>query len=374
MLQMIGTILLVVVGSLVLFLLLVLFFVKFAPVFGAMPSAEQRQAYQKHPNYAQGRFQNLQPRSTVVETPNFIDNSIHPRPERRPQKSLPYETLATADLLNPPEQARIVWFGHSTFLIDLDGVRLLVDPMFGHVPSPLPPFGGVRFSKGLPLDVQDLPPIDAIVLTHDHYDHLDYGSILKLKDRVKDYVVPLGMSAHLMRWGIPKEQIREFNWYASAKVGLVELILTPTHHYSGRSLQDRFQSLWGGWVLLGQKQRLYISGDGGYGPHFKEIGATYGPFDLAMIECGQYSRFWRQNHLFPEQSALVAAEVGARYAMPIHWGAFTLAMHRWSDPPERFITRAEELGINVVTPKIGEPMVIYSDPEKMPQERWWRQQ
>lgn len=371
MLQVIGTILLMLLGLLLFFVVAIVVFVRFAPVFGAKPSKVQRRAYKSYPNYVRGQFQNLMPQFTVTEDADFIDDSMHERSERRPDQPLPYVKLNTQDLLSPPEQARIIWFGHSTFLMDLDGVRLLIDPMMGDAPSPLPSLGGKRFTDGLPLEIEELPPVDAILLTHDHYDHLDYGSMLKLKDRVQHYVVPLGMSAHLMRWGIPKQQIRELNWYESAKIGDVEVILTPSHHYSGRSWRDRFHSLWGGWVFIGKKQRLYISGDGGYGPHFKRIGDEYGPFDFAMIECGQYSRYWRQNHLFPEQAAQVGQDVGATYMMPIHWGGFALAMHRWSDPPERFLVRAHELGIPVLTPRIGEPLVLNLDSE-LPQTRWWR--
>ena len=371
MLHFLGTLLLVLIGLVVAFIIVVMVFTRFAPVFGAKPSEAQRQRYRTYPNYQKEQFHNLMPLLSVVQTPGFIDDSVHPRAERRPQKAVPYQKLQTADLLELPAHARVIWFGHSTFLIDLDGVRLLVDPMMGNTPSPVPPIGGKRFSKGLPLEIDELPPVDAIVLTHDHYDHLDYKSIRRLKKQVQRYIVPLGLGAHLMRWGIPEEQITELNWHESAEVGPVTLTLTPTHHYSGRNLNDRFQTLWGGWVLLGTTQRLYISGDGGYGPHFKEIGKQYGPFDLAMIECGQYSRFWRHNHLFPEQSALVGQEVGARLVMPIHWGAFTLAMHRWTDPPERFLTKAKALGLSVATPRIGAPLVL--DPDLTPPtEPWWR--
>lgn len=366
-----GTLLGVLLGVLLLLIVLVLLFVQFAPVFGAKPSKAQREAYEAYPNYSRGRFHNLMPQFTVTESSEFIDDSLHNKAERRPDQPLPYLKPSPEDIVATSEHARLLWFGHSTFLIEIDGVRLLLDPMMSDYPSPLPPFGGKRFAEGLPLEIEELPPIDAILFTHDHYDHLDYQSVLQLKGKVSRYIVPVGMSAHLLRWGIPKQQIRELNWYETAKVENVEVIFTPSHHYTGRSWRDRFQSLWGGWVILGQEQRLYVSGDGGYGPHFKRVGEEYGPFDLALVECGQYSRYWRQNHLFPEQAANVGQDVQAKLMMPIHWGGFALAMHRWTDPPERFLIRAHDLGIPVTTPRIGEYLVL--DPEEEPpMERWWR--
>lgn len=346
-------------------------FIKFAKVFGSKPSEEQKLKYSNYPNHQDGRFVNLMPMNTVIDTPDFIDDSYQPTASRQPNFNIPYVKVNPIDLQKKTKHARFTWFGHSTFLVEIEGKNLMIDPMLSAVPSPVQRIGRKRYSKGLPLTIPELPVLDGVLITHDHYDHLDYQSIKKIKNKVKTFYVPLGVSAHLMAWGVPKAHIQELNWYESASLAGIKLTLTPSHHYSGRSLTDRFQSLWGGWIIKGTYDNIYLSGDGGYGAHFKEIGAQYGPFDFAMIECGQYSRYWRQNHLFPEQSAQVALEVKAKLVMPIHWGAFTLAMHSWTAPVERFLKRIEALGIPVTTPKIGQQLVLDPAVEK-PSSTWWK--
>jgi L-ascorbate metabolism protein UlaG (beta-lactamase superfamily) len=371
MLAIIGTALFYLLIFFVFLIVLIMVFVRFAKVFGGKPSMKQKQKYSQYPNHKQGKFTNLMPQFTVTEAPDFIDDSSHPKPTRRPDFDIPYVKIDPKSLEQKTKHTRITWFGHSTMLLEMDGKNILIDPMFGDVPSPVSFIGQKRYSKGLPLNIEELPPIDAVLLTHDHYDHLDYQSILKIKDKVKRFYVPLGLNAHLERWNVPASKIEELNWYETANLEGISFTLTPSHHYSGRSLSDRFESLWGGWVIKGALDNIYLSGDGGYGPHFKQIGAEYGPFDFAMIECGQYSRYWRQNHLFPEQSARVAVDVGAKLIMPIHWGAFTLAMHSWSSPVKRLLTKAKEFDIPVTTPKIGEQIVLGKEPSEQPNSTWW---
>lgn len=371
MLAIIGTALFYLLIFFVFLIVLIMVFVRFAKVFGGKPSMKQKQKYSQYPNHKQGKFTNLMPQFTVTEAPDFIDDSSHPKPTRRPDFDIPYVKIDPKSLEQKTKHTRITWFGHSTMLLEMDGKNILIDPMFGDVPSPVSFIGQKRYSKGLPLSIEELPPIDAVLLTHDHYDHLDYQSILKIKDKVKRFYVPLGLNAHLERWNVPASKIEELNWYETANLEGISFTLTPSHHYSGRSLSDRFESLWGGWVIKGALDNIYLSGDGGYGPHFKQIGAEYGPFDFAMIECGQYSRYWRQNHLFPEQSARVAVDVGAKLIMPIHWGAFTLAMHSWSSPVKRLLTKAKEFDIPVTTPKIGEQIVLGKEPSEQPNSTWW---
>lgn len=371
MLAILGTILFYVLIFILVLIILVILFMKFAKVFGGKPSMKQKQKYSQYPNHKQGKFTNLMPQFTVTQAPDFIDDSLQPKSTRRPDFEIPYVKIDPKSLTQKTEHTRITWFGHSTMLLEMDGKNIMIDPMFGDVPSPVPFIGQKRYSKGLPLSIDELPPIDAVLITHDHYDHLDYPSILKIKDKVKKFYVPLGLNFHLDRWGVPASKIEELNWHETAVLEGIKFTLTPSHHYSGRSLNDRFESLWGGWVIKGALDNIYLSGDGGYGPHFKQIGDEYGPFDFAMIECGQYSRYWRQNHLFPEQTARVAADVGAKLIMPIHWGAFTLAMHSWSAPVKRLLTKAKELEIPVTTPKIGEQIVLGKAPEEQPKSAWW---
>lgn len=370
MLEILGIILLIIVIALLLFIITALLYLYLAPVFGAQPSMEKRRVYEKYDNFEKGKFNNILPPFTVVETDNFVDESVHPRDTREPSIELPIVPLSKGFFEQKIDAPRITWFGHSTLLIEIEGKNILVDPMFGEAASPLLTVGARRFKPGLPLAIQDLPPIDLVLMTHDHYDHLDYESILAIKDKVREFFVPMGMYAHLERWGVDTKRIREFNWKEETQFGNIRLIFTPTHHYSGRALTDRYASLWGGWIFQTPTHNIYLSGDGGYGPHFAAIGEEYGPFDFAMIECGQYSRFWKHNHLFPEQSALVGQEVGADILMPIHWAGFALAMHSWDDPIKRFLEEASNLGIPVTTPRIGEPIIL-DETTPLPSSHWW---
>ncbi|MGH1338649.1 MAG: MBL fold metallo-hydrolase [Aureispira sp.] len=370
MLKILGIILLVVVTFLLLLIVLILLYVYKAAVFGAKPSGEKLHAYQRYNNFKQGKFENILPQATIFETTDFIDDSLQPKETRTPDFELPIIPLSKGSFDQKIAAPRLTWFGHSTLLIEMEGKNILIDPMFGEAASPLRNIGAKRFKPGLPLSIEDLPPIDVVLITHDHYDHLDYESILAIKDKIPQFFIPVGMHAHLERWGVASNKIKEFNWYEETLLGEIRFVFTPSHHYSGRSLNDRFASLWGGWILQSTSHNIYLSGDGGYGPHFAKIGATYGPFDFAMIECGQYSRYWRQNHLFPEESAKVGRDVRAEIMMPIHWAGFALAMHSWDAPVKRFLEAASKLEIPVTTPKIGEPIIL-DETTPLPSSHWW---
>jgi L-ascorbate metabolism protein UlaG (beta-lactamase superfamily) len=186
----------------------------------------------------------------------------------------------------PQDAAKVTWFGHSAFLLEIEGKRLLFDPMFGPRPSPVRWIGAKRFSDKLPLQPEDFPALDAIILTHDHYDHLDYSSIRKLKDKTPRFIVPTGVGSHLIRWGVAREKISEHAWWDEWRLDGLTLACTPARHFSGRGLFDRNSTLWCSWVVVGRETKIFFSGDSGYGPHFKEIGDKYGPFDLTLMECG----------------------------------------------------------------------------------------
>ncbi len=369
MLNLLGILLLGLCCFFLLFILSLLIFSEYSRIFGGKVSKQSKEKYKKSDNYKNGRFVNLMPQYTINKGPDFIDESIKPKRSRQPDFDIPFIKIKPEDLAQNTEHARLTWFGHSTFLLEIDDKTILIDPMFSDVPSPIQKIGRRRFSRGLPLSIEELPPIDVVLITHDHYDHLDFLSIKKLKDKVKKFYTPLGISTHLIRWGISNNDIHELDWYDEKYLGNIKLTLTPSHHYSGRNLSGRYATLWGGWIIKGKLDNIYLSGDGGYGPHFKKIGETYGPFDFAMIECGQYCRYWVQNHLFPEQTAQVALDVKSKIIMPIHWGAFTLAMHGWCDPVERLLIKAKELDIVVTTPMIGESFTL--DKEKLPKTKWW---
>ncbi|MEL6650741.1 MAG: MBL fold metallo-hydrolase [Bacteroidota bacterium] len=291
-------------------------------------------------------------------------------PSRQPGEPQPIESITSETLAqNPDSVTRVSWFGHSAFLLQIDGVNLLLDPMLGKTPSPHPWMGTKRYTDQLPINIEDLPHIDAVLISHDHYDHLDYESIVKLRDKVDAFFVPLGVGAHFVRWGVPEEKITEHNWWEESQFEGLTLACTPARHFSGRGLTDRMTTLWSSWVIIGQQDTIYFSGDSSYGPHFKEIGEKYGPFDFAMMECGQYNKMWKDVHMMPEETAQAGVDVKAKLLMPIHWGAFTLALHSWTDPIERVSKKAKELGLTITTPKIGEP--IFLRKESFPTEPWW---
>jgi L-ascorbate metabolism protein UlaG (beta-lactamase superfamily) len=354
---------LIVCGSLFLYL---------SPQFGGRPNAEQKKKYALAPNYSNGKFinqTNTEMHMDLATIASVLRDQVKGIPNSRPSSPLP---IVPVDSLYIQENMAnsIIWFGHSSFFVKLNGLNILIDPMFGDAPAPHPMVGGKRFEYELPIIPEKLPEIEVVVYSHDHYDHLDYSSVRKLKDKVKQFYVPLGVGAHLKAWGVANEKIHEMNWDDSVKYNGITFICTPARHFSGRSLTDRNASLWSSWVIKSSDINLYFSGDSGYGPHFKTIGKTYGPFDLALLECGQYDKRWENIHMLPEQTVMAAKDVQAKLFMPIHWGAFRLAMHPWTDPIERVGKPAKEIGIPYIAPKIGEVVKIGEGDGSVAY--WWR--
>lgn len=260
----------------------------------------------------------------------------------------------------------LAWFGHSSLLLKLEGTTFLIDPVFGERASTFSFVGPKRFPYTHHMGVEQLPHVDVVLLSHDHYDHLDHATIRHLTD--KRFIAPLGVGAHLERWGVPAAAITEAEWWQQVEAGPVHLTLVPARHFSGRRLNDRDTTLWGSWVLHGNATRIYFGADSGYSPTFKEVGRRFGPFDLALLECGAYNEHWSGIHMFPEETAQAAVDVKARVLMPIHWAKFSLAMHPWKEPIGRLSAKAAELGLPLLTPRIGR-IVKGTDP--MPQEQWW---
>lgn len=345
-------------------------FITTSPEFGGKASQEQKQKYAKSSHYKEGKFFN---ETTTIMSMNFkslVKQIWNASSERTPKRNIDVEKIDSLDIVNHnAEVTKLTWFGHSTFLLELDGKNILLDPMFGKVCAPHPWLGTNRYSSELPIEVEKLPFIDAVIFSHDHYDHLDYGSIQKLKHKVGEFYTPLGVGNHLNSWGIKEEKIHELDWWDKTTLDEIELVCTPARHFSGRGVSDRFNTFWSSWVIKGKKDNIYFSGDGGYGPHFKEIGEQYGPFDISLMECGQYNKDWPEIHMMPEETAQAAVDLNSKLFMPIHWGAFTLAFHTWTDPVERVTQKAHELNIPVTTPKIGEAIIVGS--EVFPEENWW---
>ncbi|PFN00052.1 MBL fold metallo-hydrolase [Bacillus cereus] len=283
----------------------------------------------------------------------------------RPIKNLPI-VLSNKD--NESLES-VTWFGHSASLLKIEGKKLLLDPMFGDASSPFPVFNSKRYSGTFSLEREDLQEIDAIIISHNHYDHLNYKSIMQLKDRAKHFYVPTGVAQYLIKWSVSPNKISEHNWWDEITFDNIKLVCAPARHFSGRSMSDRDCSLWCSWLILGQETKVFFSGDSGYAPHFKEIGDKYGPFDLTLMECGQYDPRWSAIHMLPEETVQAHMDVKGELLLPIHWGAFTLALHEWSDPIERVTKEANRLGVKVTTPQIGESITLKS--KDYPSSAWW---
>lgn len=358
---------LIVLGSIGLILTLV---ISCSPQFGGSVGKAEREQYQDFPNYNSDKkiFENLTETSMDMNFKSIwslLKDYIKGDSTRSPARdiaTLPYHEFE-ADTV-----PKIMWFGHSSFLLQMNGKNILIDPMLSEVPSPYDFLGQPRYSQSLPSEIEELPQIDYVIISHDHYDHLDYKTIKALKSKTQHFLVPYGVSVHLKRWEIEAERIHELNWWDEQEMEGIKFAFTPSRHFSGRGLFDRFETLWGGWVIQSPNYNLYFSGDGGYGDHFKEIGEKYGPFDFTMIECGQYDERWNQIHMMPEESAQACVDLKTKTAMPVHWAAFTLALHSWTDPVERFSAKAQELELDYITPEIGEKVRIGLD---HPTGRWW---
>ncbi len=249
----------------------------------------------------------------------------------------------------------------------MEGKRILLDPMLGPAASPVPIFGK-RFALEQPIDIRQFTRIDAVLISHDHYDHLDYRTIRRLKKHVRHFYVPLGVGSHLRRWGVDPRRITELDWWDSVEIDGIQLTATPAQHFSGRGLSDRNRTLWASWAIRGSHQNIFFSGDSGYGPHFKEIGDRLGPFDFTMMECGQYNEKWASIHAMPEESVQGNIDLRGKVMMPIHWGSLQLAVHTWTDPVERATTEAALRGVRLVTPMIGESFLVE---ENIPSTPWW---
>ncbi|NKE06881.1 MBL fold metallo-hydrolase [Mesobacillus selenatarsenatis] len=339
------------------------------PTFGGKHTDKRKSLYAKSLQYRNGRFVNQAETSWNTSFSSMISmmkDFVKGNPERRPK--VPLQMAAYKPGAKEDSAAKVTWFGHSAFLLEIEGKTILFDPMFGKAPTPFP-VRNQRYSRELPFKIEELPVIDAVVLSHDHYDHLDYGSIMKLKNKVKNFIAPLGVGAHLQRWGIAPEIIQEHDWWDELPFEGLELVCAPARHFSGRSLTDRNATLWCSWVIKGQDIKIFYSGDGGYGPHFKEIGEKYGPFDLTLMECGQYDARWAALHMMPEETVQAHQDVRGRLMIPVHWGAFTLSLHAWHDPVERAVRSAKEAGVQIATPRIGETFVVGLD--DYPASAWW---
>lgn len=287
-----------------------------------------------------------------------------------PKDPIPVVTRSRADFGEVARGAlRATWLGHSTSIIEIDGIRVLIDPVWADRASPVQFAGPKRFFEP-PLPIDELPKLDVVLLSHDHYDHLDKSAVRTLARGGAAFVVPTGVGNRLSKWGIDPAQITEVGWWDAVQVGEVTITATPAQHFSGRSMlmNDRNRTLWCGYVLKGPERNVYYAGDTGWFDGFTEIGERLGPFDLTLIEVGAYNRLWADVHIGPEQGVRAVRTVRGGLMIPVHWGTFDLAMHGWTEPIERVLVAAATQGVRVAVPKPGES-VDPSDPP--PLERWW---
>jgi L-ascorbate metabolism protein UlaG (beta-lactamase superfamily) len=334
--------------------------------FGRRATGARRTHMAASPEWQKDHFVNPQP--LINDNRAMFIGLFRASPTTAPTAPLPVVT-GGADRFRapPPTGLRVTWFGHSSTLVEIDGRRVLTDPVWSDRASPLPGIGP-RAWYPPPLALGDLPPIDAVVISHDHYDHLDRRTVEALKDGNATFVVPLGIGAHLAYWGIPEARIVELDWWQRTRVGDLEIVCTPARHASGRMVIDSDAKLWAGWALIGARHRVYYSGDTGLFPAMRDIGARLGPFDLTMIESGQYGRGWPDWHLGPEQAIVAHGLVRGRVMLPVHWGKFVLAYHGWTEPIERVLAAAAPAGATVLAPRPGQSV----EPEAPPaRERWW---
>ena len=365
---------LIIIATILGLVIVVYLFINFSPQFGGSISKDQQKIYAKSENNKAGKFinqSNINLDMSVSDIGKMLIKLLNPPKGTKPEKAIQVQKIDSLNLTQHNEKTQLFWFGHSTFLMQINKVNILIDPMFGDVPAPHPLLGGNRFSKELPIEIEQLPNIDAVLISHDHYDHLDYESIQKLKHKVGMFYTPLGVGIHLEAWGIEKERIIELDWWEEIKFSSLTFKCTPAQHFSGRGLTDRAKTLWCSWIIQSATENIFFSGDSGYGPHFKEIGEKYGPFDFAMLECGQYNEMWSEIHMFPEQTVQAAIDLKAKKIMPIHWGAFKLAIHKWTDPIERISIKAKELNVNLFIPEIGASIILDTTIVKE-NTNWWK--
>lgn len=341
------------------------------PQFGKMPSGKRLDRIKNSPNFREGKFQNQSHTPSLAEGVSMMDamRDFFFNKSKRNTPADPLPSHKTNLLQLAPDAEVLVWFGHSSYFIQIGGKKILVDPVLSGNASPVT-FTTKSFKGSDIYTVDDLPEIDYLLLTHDHWDHLDHETILKLKPKVKKVITGLGNAEHLEYWGYDKSLLIEQDWYDEVILdnGFM-LNIMPARHFSGRGF-SRNKVLWVSFVLHASGKKIYLGGDSGYDKHFKEIGAQFGPFDLAILECGQYNEGWRYIHMMPEEVVQATLDLGAKALMPVHWAKFSLSLHAWDEPIQRVAKAAEKAHLPLVHPLIGEAVDL--NKQKL-WTAWWEQ-
>jgi L-ascorbate metabolism protein UlaG (beta-lactamase superfamily) len=338
--------------------------------FGEHASGDRLARMRQSPEWHGDAFAN--PQAMWNDLWNSLRHGLAGVPDNEPSAPVPVVRTDPAVLaVAPASGLRVTWFGHSSTLIEVDGQRLLTDPIWSDRASPVEWIGPRRWYPPT-IALAQLPPIAAVLISHDHYDHLDWSTIVAMRTWKNVFIVPLGIGAHLQRWGIAPERIVELDWWQSTRLGALTVTLVPARHASGRVNPRGDVTLWGGFVLVGDRHRVWYSGDTGLSDAMTDIGRRFGPFDLALVEAGQYDAAWPDWHLGPEQAVLAAQRVRAKALIPVHWGLFRLAPHGWTEPVERALAAVRCTDLPVITPRPGQPIEPTSlKPGDSP--RWWPQ-
>jgi len=336
--------------------------------FGSLPSGTYASEIQQSPNFRDGKFQNESPTADLTEGAGYFtvlnEFIFHKSKRNKPKGILP---SVKTDIKNPPEDS-LIWMGHSSYFMRIDGKNILVDPVLSGNASPVS-FTTKSFPGSDIYTPEELPEIDFLFISHDHWDHLDYKTVKALIPKIKKVITGSGVQPHLLRWGYNPEQIIERDWNEQVDLGNGFSVTTaPARHFSGR-LFKRNQSIWSSFILKTPTMKIYLGGDSGFDSHFKRIGEMHGPFDLSILECGQYNKHWKFIHMMPEEVAKAAADLRSKNFMIVHWAKFSLSLHDWDEPIKRVLAESRKQKLRMIHPMIGEPVSL-----KSPQEgtEWWK--
>jgi L-ascorbate metabolism protein UlaG (beta-lactamase superfamily) len=329
----------------------------------------------KASNYINGKFVNQNGSKPIMQgsQSEIFKRFLFGKEKRVPDKPLNVVEVDESKITGgSSKELKVTWFGHSSTIIEIEGKVILTDPILSKRPSPVSFAGPKRYHKRLPVVPEKLPKIDLVIVSHDHYDHLDYKTIKKIHRKTKRFVVPLGVGAWLEKWGVDPKKITELNWWQSKIYDFgIEITAAPSQHFSGRRVIDNNKTLWASWIIKGKKHKVFFSGDSGYNPAFKEIGKRLGPFDLTLMECGQYNKHWETVHMLPHQTVQAHIDVKGKVLLPIHWGAYNLSLHNWYDPVEKALEAAKKMNVVMTYPRIGETIIIG---KSLPGVKWWQEE
>ncbi|EEP74402.1 zinc-dependent hydrolase [Micromonospora sp. ATCC 39149] len=325
----------------------------------------------RSPQFRDGIFHNRASTRTMAGAPDrsLVRELIFGKQKRRPSVAVPLLRPADSPATAATErELGVVWYGHASALIEIEGHRVLVDPVWSDRCSPSALVGPHRLHEP-PVGLHELPAVDAIVISHDHYDHLDMATVRALTaGQSAPFLVPLGVGAHLDRWGVPEQRIIELDWSESHRVGGLTITATAAQHFSGRGLR-RDGTLWSSWVVAGVHRKVFYTGDSGYFDGYAEIGAEHGPFDVTLMQIGAYDRAWPSIHMFPEEAVTAHLDVRGGLLLPVHWATFNLALHDWSEPVDRLWAEAKARDVRLAVPRPGERVVVDAPP---PVDGWWQ--